>query len=264
MKNKLLTFLIDKVVLRPSMHPIHAAGKRHVLSYGKGQLEVWTHSRGALDGAAPSLFVLEFPGTASRAEEPSDFLDGCWSDTNIEIWSVNPPGYGGSSGRASLEDFPSMADHAFDELRSAANGSPIVVAGSSLGTVSALYLASRREVNGVLLQNPPDLREVILSRGDRWPIRWAAKAMSSHLSEELDSILNASQATAPAVFVIALQDRIVPTKIQQRVLEAYAGPKRVIELPDADHDTQLTEEDMRQIQESKAWLHDVVLKGQGC
>ena len=35
------------------------------------------------------------------------------------------------------------------------------------------------------------------------------------------------------MFIVAQRDEIVPTEIQQRIVDAYAGPKKDIEMPDA-------------------------------
>lgn len=251
-----LSWLTDRLILRPTQHAIRTVGERLLLPYGDHQLEVWAHRRAADASRPPSLYVLDFPGTASRAEEPGDFLDDCWADAHAVIWSVNSLGYGGSSGRASLRELAAAANHAFDQLLDVAQGTPVVVAGSSLGSVSALYLAAHRNVAGLLLQNPPDLREVILCRGGWRPIRWAARALANQIPVELSSIRNAEHATAPAVFVVAQQDEIVPTEIQQRIVDAYAGPKRVVELPDATHATKLSESDKQRLELCRRWLHD--------
>ncbi|MEM9660569.1 MAG: hypothetical protein AAF961_19560, partial [Planctomycetota bacterium] len=214
----MISWLNDRLILRPSQHAIDTPGKRRLLSYGDHQLEVWEHRRALDPSDQPNLYMLDFPGTASRAEAPGDFLDGYWSDAHVVIWCVNPLGYGGSSGSASLRELPGAALHAYDELQIAAEQAPIIVSGSSLGTVSALYLAAQRDVAGLLLQNPPDLREVIYHRG-RWALlRWAARVLANHIPVELGSICNAEQATAPAVFVVAQQDEIVPPPIQQRIV----------------------------------------------
>lgn len=258
MFDNFLMSLTDRLVLRPTRHPIHTAGKRHVFAYASDQLEVWIQRRGEDAAAEPNLFVLEFPGTASRAERPSAFLDGYWSDARVELWSVNPPGYGGSSGHARLRALSIIAGHALDELQRVAQGRPVVVAGSSLGCISGLYLGANRKVSGLLLQNPPDLRQVILSRGRAWPLRWAAHVVAGQVPVELDGIHNAKRATAAAVFVLAMRDQIVPTAVQQQVYDAYAGPKRILERPNADHDTPLSENDIQRLHEMKVWLHDAV------
>src|SRR5437899_673838 len=76
----------------------------------------------------------------------------------VEIWAVNYPGFGGSSGPAQLRLIPSAALAAFDALQSKAGTRPIIVFGTSLGATVALHVAAHRNVHGIVLHNPPPLR----------------------------------------------------------------------------------------------------------
>lgn len=64
---------------------------------------------------------------------------------------------------------------------------------------------------------------------------------------ELDSLANARRCKAPAVFVSAGGDELVPPKYHRMVIDAYAGPKQVIVLKDAGHNTPPDEREERQI-----------------
>jgi len=256
MRQTFLGWLTDRIILEPSRREIAVPHKRRVLlSHGDGHLEVWVH-RAGLDAETrdPDLYVLKFPGTASRAEDSTDLVDNCWPDLSVEVWAVNPPGYGGSSGTASLRNIPSMAGRALDELKLHTSGRPLVVAGGSLGCVSALYLAARHDVDGVLVQNPPALREVIQAQSGWWHVAWARAAITRQIPELLDSIRNAAETRVPGVFLVARQDRIVPAMCQQQIIDAYAGPKRVLDRHEADHDTPLHEGDVQQLRALAAWL----------
>lgn len=255
-RHTFLSWLTDRIILEPSRREITVPHKRRVLlSHADGHLEAWVHRVGAdAETRDPDLYVLIFPGTGSRAEDSTPLVDNCWPELSVEVWAVNPPGYGGSTGTASLHNIPSMASRALDGLRSQAAGRPLVVAGGSLGCVSALYLVSRHAVDGMLLENPPALREVIRAQSGWWQFAWARTALARHIPEVLDSIRNASQTRVPAVFIVAQQDRIVPARCQKQIIDAYAGPKRVLDRPEADHDTPLYEGDVRQLRELAAWL----------
>jgi len=240
---------------------MQAPDKRHaLLSHGDGHLEVWMYRVGQERTIAPDLYVLKFPGTASRAEDSADFVECCWPDRwCVEIWAVNPPGYGSSSGRASLRHIPAMARRAFEEIRQAKEKRPLIVAGGSLGCVSALYLAANHPVDGLLLQNPPALREVIEGQTVRWCPKWLTRALAHQIPEHLDSIRNAARIQVPAVFVMALRDRVVPARFQQQIIEAYDAPKRVLGMPEADHDTPLSERDLEQLRPLVNWLGETTL-----
>jgi hypothetical protein len=60
------------------------------------------------------------------------------------------------------------------------------------------------------------------------------------------------------VFLVARQDSVVPAVCQQQIIDAYAGPKRVLYRPEADHDTPLHEGDMRQLRDLAAWMNQAM------
>ncbi len=261
MYSKLLSWLTDRIILQSTRHDIHVLERSPSrLSHGDGELEVWVHRVGSDTQGTPDLYLLEFPGTASRAEHKTDFVEGCWSQRCVEIWAVNPPGYGNSSGTASLKKLPAMAERALQEVRQVAGKIPVIVAGGSLGSVSALYLAARHQVDGLLVQNPPALREVILAQSGWWHFKWLARMIAKQIPRELDSIANAKRATVPAVFVTAQQDKVVLPHIQRQIINAYDGPLKTFNMPEADHDTLLTERDLEQLRPMASWLCDVVAR----
>jgi hypothetical protein len=45
---------------------------------------------------------------------------------------------------------------------------------------------------------------------------------------------------------------------QQQIIDAYAGPKRVLDRPEAGHDTPLHEGDVQQLRELAAWLYQAM------
>ncbi len=203
----------------------------------------------------PDMYVLRFPGTGGRAEKLSGLLDVVWPELSVEIWAVNPPGYGGSSGRASLRHIPGMARLALEEIRHQAAGRPVLVAGNSLGCVSALYLSANAKVDGLLLRNPPALKEVVNAHPAWWHLKLGAKLVARQIPHALNSIDNAAQTTVPAVFVMSLKDEIVAPRFQRRIIDAYAGPKKVLELPDAGHSTGLSEQEAARLRALAEWLY---------
>lgn len=219
---------------------------------------MWVHRVGSGKQEMPGLYLLEFPGTASRAEHRTDFVEDCWSQRCVEIWAVNPPGYGNSSGTASLKKLPAMAECALHEIRKVAGEIPVIVAGGSLGSVSALYLAARHRVEGLLVQNPPALREVILAQSGWWHFKWLTRMFARQIPRELDSLANAREATVPAIFITAQQDKTVLPHIQRQIINAYNGPLKIFPMPDAGHATPLMENDLEQLRLLASWLYDVV------
>ena len=125
-----ISWLTDRIILQPTRHRLDAPQKRPLLlSHGDGSIEIWIHRVGSNTRASPSLFMIEFPGTASRAEHGIDFAEKCWSLPCVEIWAVNPPGYGRSSGTASLKNLAATATRVLNKVRQVAQDKPVIAAG---------------------------------------------------------------------------------------------------------------------------------------
>ena len=248
----MLAPLANMLILEPSTHPIPTPGRiRRLIPFGRTCLEVWTQQP---NGGPPDLYVLKLPGAGGRAERATEHPLDYWTDLRAELWAVNPPGYGGSPGRPSVRELAPAALAAHDAMRTVANGRPILVIGNSLGTAAALHVAATREIAGLILRNPPPLREVIVGRHGWWSLYLGAMLIAQQVPDELDSVQNAAHATAPALFVMSQKDRVVPPAYQEKILRAYAGPKHVLPLADADHATPITSDERPEYARSLDWL----------
>jgi hypothetical protein len=70
----------------------------------------------------------------------------------------------------------------------------------------------------------------------------------------IDSISNAKKVDVPAVFILMDNDTVVPVKYQQKVVDAYAGPKQVIISHEGDHNSILTPGAMNELAAKMDWL----------
>lgn len=223
----------DKLILHPTRNNIDVPeGRRETIPFGGGQLELWTGRTriSASRGGEPLAFVVDYSPNAGRAEYALMYGLGTWEGLAVEYVAVNYPGYGGSSGRATLAGVHASALAAYDAVAARAGGRPIFVTGMSLGTTAALHVAANRPVAGVLLQNPVPLRELILGKFGWWNLWVVALPVSRGVPVELDAIANAARVTAPGVFVLADRDELVPPRFQMRVVDAFAGEKRLVSL----------------------------------
>jgi pimeloyl-ACP methyl ester carboxylesterase len=203
---------------------------------GVGPLEIWINP--APGGVEPAAFCLILGGMASRAERTAVRFRGCRPDPAVcpaETWSLNYPGFGGSAGAARLSVLAPAALAAFDALHSHAAGRPVAIIADSLGTAVALHVAAHRPAAALVLQNPPPLRELIVGVHGWWNL-WAPAAwFAAGVPDALDSLANAARCHAPAVFLSAGRDRLVPPTLQRSVFAAYAGPKVGLEMPRSRH-----------------------------
>lgn len=245
--------LADRLLLFPPSGAADAHGAtRLAVPTADGELEIW---RASSPGARPPhAYVLRFYGNADRADYwAADEARGLPFDG--ELWAVNYPGFGGSSGRASLRGVADSALRAYDALHAQAAGKPIFVRGTSMGTVAALHVAAEREVAGVVLQNPPALRQLIVGDHGWWNLWLLAIPVSWQIPPELDSLANARRARAPAVFLMAENDEIVRPRWQRAILDAYAGPKQSFVLPGARHNDPVPIETLGRVDAAmRAWL----------
>ena len=255
--------LPDHLILFPTRAPIDAGGAvRRTIPFEDGDLEIWTaQSQLARQQGRADVFILRFYGNADRADRWPAMEAEMWKDRAVEIWGMNYPGFGGSTGPVRLARIGPAAIAAFDELkRHAANKSaiqsavpseptpssalptaqatpPIVVFGTSIGATAALYVAVSHstEIAGLILQNPPPLREMILRQFGWWNLWLLAGPVALQIPRDLDCIANASTSRAPAIFLLAERDEIVAPRFHRLVVQAYAGEKRIIELRGARH-----------------------------
>ena len=250
----MLSRFADRCIFCPTTDKLPIEGKqRRAIPFRGGEIEVWIQRTEAAD--EPQSFVLKLAGTGGRAERATLHPFEAWPDLTGEVWAPNPPGYGGSTGPATLGTFAAAAETVFQDLSTTARGRPIVVAGNSLGTTTALYLAARYpSIAGLILRNPPPLRELIRGKFGWRTLGLASLLVGSRIPAELDSIANARLAKMPAVILTSLKDRMVPPAIQRHVIDAYAGPKRVVSLEGADHAFELTEAQQREYLAALHWL----------
>lgn len=232
-------FIGDWLVLSPSRDAIFVPLEklRQIPTPGGGVLEMWTMRSPAMGTEEPEAYILALCGNDQRAENAASMALDRFIGHKVEVWSPNYPGFGGSSGRASLESAASSAQIAFDVLRNVAHGKPIILTGQNIGSELALSVAANnRAVAGLVLYDPAPLKDLMLWRYgwfNLWivggPVAWFAP-------KEFDTLQLARHGQAPAVFIIAGSDSLVPTRYQQMIIDAYAVDHRTINAANDGHD----------------------------
>jgi alpha-beta hydrolase superfamily lysophospholipase len=248
--------LPDHLILFPTTAPVSTDGAlRKLLPFQNGQLEVWTaKSRVAQQKGGADICVLRFYGNADRADRWAAAEAEMWNDRSVEIWGMNYPGFGGSTGPARLSRIGPAALTAFDELKRNAADWPVVVFGTSIGATPALHVAAHRRVAGLILHNPVPLRQIILRRFGWWNLWLLAGPVALQIPPDLDSISNAKAIHAPAIFLLAERDEVVPPRYHKLVVDAYAGEKRVISLHGAYHNDPIESVGLADFYRALDWL----------
>ena len=251
----MISRLANRLILKPTTQPVFSFGKkRNLFPFKNGQLEVWTHRADGVEADDVEFFILKFAGTCGRAERTSSQPMDFWSDVPAEMWSMNPPGYGGSTGPARMVDLAEAGRTAYDHLRKVAGDRPILVVANSLGATIALHIAACRPVSGLILRNPPPIRELVIHRFGWWNL--GAIAISRQVPAELCSLSNAAKVAVPALFVLSGRDRIVPAACQEMVLQAYQGKYKTLRMKYANHDTPMSPDHREEYNELLDWLRE--------
>ena len=250
-----LKWLTDKVSLRPTRNPIDP-GDRERLTFPVNdfEVEVW---KVPFPGSSsqPGLLVIKFPGTAGRAEWAGPHPLEVWGDAGGEVWALNHRGYGGSHGPASLQNFSLTIDCLWNLIQEQAPDRKILVCGNSLGCLSALYMAKRFPVDGLMLRNGFCLARLIYMRRK---YNWWNLGMAAHLAqqvpEELHSIRNAKHCHVPCLFIRSEKDTVIPGVYQIAVFNEYAGPKKEFLNIGADHADRISESQSESYLKLVDWL----------
>ena len=248
--------LSDHLILFPTRSPIDAgAAARRTIPFENGELEIWTaQSRRARQQGRADVFILRFYGNADRADRWAALEAEMWNDRAVEIWGMNYPGFGGSTGPARLAQIGPAAFAAFDALTHEAADRPIVAYGASIGATAALHVAAQRPIAGLVLHNPVPLREIILRQFGWWNLWLLAGPVALQMPRDLDSIANARASRTPAIFLLAEKDEIVAPRFHRLVVQAYAGEKRIIELRGAYHNDPIEGTALADLNDALGWV----------
>jgi pimeloyl-ACP methyl ester carboxylesterase len=248
--------LPDRLILFPTTASINPRGAiRKALPFENGQLELWVaKSQLAQRNGHPDIFILRFYGNADRAERWVAAEAEMWNERAIEIWGMNYPGFGGSTGPARLSRIGPAALAAFDELQRLATGRPIVLFGASLGSAAALHVAAHRPVAGLILHNPPALRQMILRQFGWWNFWLLAGPIALQIPRDLDSVANARAIHAPAIFLLSEKDEVVAPRYHRLIADGYAGEKRLIALRGAYHNDPIEGAALADLHGALDWL----------
>jgi uncharacterized protein len=178
-------------------------------------------------GPAPGTPAIVYFG--GNGEEVSWMLGEAGRLGGHALAAVNYRGYGASTGRPYEQSLYDDAVAVYDWLAARPDVDPsrIAVWGRSLGTGVATWVASQRPVSAVVLTTPFDSIEALAKL--HFP------AIAFLLGQRYDSLARVGAIEAPLLAIVAARDTIVPQAHSRRLIEAWAGPVRVVNLPAATH-----------------------------
>ncbi|MGI9331485.1 MAG: alpha/beta hydrolase [Gammaproteobacteria bacterium] len=189
---------------------------------GTETLKLWRVNSGRTQA------IVYFGGNAEEVSRNiPDYAD--WFP-DATIYFANYRGYGGSTGQPSEAALFADAVRIFDQL--APRYQDIAVVGRSLGSGVAVYLASQRPVQRLVLVTPFDSVARIARR--MFPVL----PTSLLLQDRFDSVSRVPQVAAPVLVVVAAEDGVITRPHSDALVAAFPANQLSIELiPEADHNT---------------------------
>jgi uncharacterized protein len=195
-----------------------------VLDTADGEKVVVWH----VPAGADKPVIIYFQGNGGGLDLRADRFRRLTAD-GTGLVALSYRGYGGSTGSPSeaglLED--AAAAYAFAVARYAPGR--IVLWGESLGTGVAVALAAEKPVGRVLLESPfTSAADIAAAAYPFVPVRLLMK-------DQFRSDERIGAVTAPVLVLHGARDRIVPFAYGERLFGLIRAPKRLVRLPDADH-----------------------------
>ncbi len=157
--------------------------------------------------------LIYFGGNAEAVVSNTEAFSSNFPD--VTSYLVNYRGYGGSSGKPTESGIYTDSLTIYDEIKE--RHTHISVAGRSLGSGVATYLAARRTVDGVALITPYDsVLSVAKTRFPLFPVKLLLK-------DRFDSLARVKNIKSKVLVIAAEHDEIIPMSHTQRLVNEFKG-----------------------------------------
>jgi len=218
-----LLFVFQRQMIYFPTSEVSVPGVAHtVLDTGEARIKVWILNPGK------EKALIYFGGNAENVAYNIDDFGTLFADRTVYL--VNYRGYGGSSGSPHEEGFYSDALLAYDHFTK--HHTALSVMGRSVGAAVATYLASKRDVDKLILVTPFDSAVNVGKK-----IYWFFP-MGLILQERLDSAGRAAKITTDTLIIAAANDRIIHYEHTHNLAQAFTKTRvEVVTLDDTGHNT---------------------------
>jgi uncharacterized protein len=182
-----------------------------------------------LPARGPKPTLLYFTGNSGNVANRAGKMRTIAAD-GYGVFMLNYRRYGGSEGRPSEAKIAADAVSAYDYLRGLGVAPHDIVAyGESLGTAVAARLALQRHVEALVLEAP---FTSILAIGK---LLWKYFPLDLIMVDQYRTIDRIGQVKAPLFILHGGRDSIIPLDHARHVFHAASEPKKLVVLPNADH-----------------------------
>lgn len=193
-----------------------------ILDTAEVRIKVWTLNPGK------EKALIYFGGNAENVAYNIDNFRTLFTDRTVYL--VNYRGYGGSSGSPHEEGLYRDALFAYDHFSK--QHSTLSTMGRSIGGAVATYLASKRDIEKLILVTPFDSAVNVGKRLYRF------FPMDLILKERLDSAGRAAKITTDTLIIVAGNDKIIPYENTQNLIDSFNKKRiEVVTLSNVGHNT---------------------------
>jgi fermentation-respiration switch protein FrsA (DUF1100 family) len=172
--------------------------------------------------------VIVFNGNAGNRGGRVSF-GGDLADAGLGVLLTDYRGYGGNPGHPTEAGLGRDARAAAKFVRDRAAGNPVVYFGESLGAAVAVELATHEPPAALVLRSP------FTSLADVGRVHYPWLPVSALLKDRYPSIERIGSIQTPTLVIAGEVDSIVPVDLSRDLYAAAPGLKRLLVVPNADH-----------------------------
>lgn len=189
------------------------------------KLETWTW-----EGLKEKPVIVFFHGNAGNLEDRFGMFQ-MFKNLGFGFIAVDYRGYGNSTGSPTYKSLITDALLVLDHTSSASHfaGRKVVLYGESLGTGVATEAATKRTVDGVVLQSP--YTSIADAAKDRFP--WLPVDLL--LTERFTNVPQIAHINAPLLVLHGEEDELFPVSMAQNIFDMASGEKRIEVLAGVGH-----------------------------
>lgn len=247
-----LTLLLFVYLRQESFIFFPTQGKHQLSDESKNSITEYTfsHTGETLNGwllneaAAQNLLIIYYGGNAE------DIFYSIAEFNNFDqsaVLFVNYRGYGTSSGKPGEKELFSDALAIIDDVHKRYSPQKTYLMGRSLGSGVAAYIASKREVDGVILVTPYDSIESLARR--QFPFL-PTTLLLKHKFRSIDYV---EKITSPSLVIYGGRDTIVSPRSTEKLLAHFITTPETIFIKEGGHNN------IEMFQEYKTALQSFIL-----
>jgi len=174
--------------------------------------------------------VLYFHGNMRNIERYAPFATN-FTKNNYEVWMIDYPGYGKSTGKRTEQIIYEDAKQFYKMARARFSKDSIIIYGRSLGTGIASYLASVKDCRRLILESPYYSMEALFRHyAFIYPVNWMCKYHFSTY-QYLQNV------DAPVTIFHSTNDEVIPYKQSKRLLKLAKPGAELVTLEKTKHNT---------------------------